>query len=862
MSSSGNDEINIRQYLLGRLSDEDREEFERQYFDDEELFDKLQGAEDDLIDDFLSGNLSHADVDSFHQNFLIGRKREQQVRIGKAWRNYATAHAGEKKPQTENISNWWQWLSPFVPRLGAVAGLIFVVAIGVWQFIPSEVDKGLDALQAAYKQERPLQSRITDLAYAPYDPTRGSDSGNVDKNQLNEANLTLQKVVNDKPSPEAHHAFGKVFLARKEFDQAIEQFQQALKGDPNNAQIYADLGAALFEKGKLETNNSAEPGKATESFARSLENLNKALQLDQNLLEALYNRALLREKDAMNLLPQAEEDWRKYLEKDPNSKWADEARERLTKIEQQRKTTSETREEIFQKFLSELNSGDEEAASITLSAYQNRDGNVVVEPLIDAYLEAATQNRKEDADRAIKRLAHVGDLQLRKRGDRFFFDLARFYASANPKQRELVIQARELRKKAYDGWGNDDYNKSLSLFENARALFEEAGAYPETLVAEYWMSFSHYHDRPEQSRQILDPLLVVFEKQQYLWLHVRALYLLSSLEFKANEHSKAVDSGLQAANLATSTKDSVGLLNATISLVEYYRYLGSNPKSFAWIQQGLPLITSGLDPIQVSRYYTTAALTFATFGLTDAAIGYEREALRFALSTDAYVAKSQNYAYLAAIHCKLKQFDEALKNAQLAFDLAQAHSNRGLMAYSALQMGDIYKDAGEFDHAIARYTEAINLYAASKKFQTHRYNAHKGRFLCYLRQQNDELTQAELSTLFDLINKYRWQISYEDSRNTFFAREQDVVDAAIEFEYSRMKNPQRAFDYSNSAKARSLLDRLNTDAGGVENADEKLQAVSEPRPLEAIKNQLPDETQIVQYEVLENRAAHLCHLPK
>ena len=50
MLSSGNDEVTIRKYLLGALSDEDREEVERHYFTDEESFEKLQAAEDDLID--------------------------------------------------------------------------------------------------------------------------------------------------------------------------------------------------------------------------------------------------------------------------------------------------------------------------------------------------------------------------------------------------------------------------------------------------------------------------------------------------------------------------------------------------------------------------------------------------------------------------------------------------------------------------------------------------------------------------------------------------------------------------------------------------------------------------------------------
>lgn len=848
MSSSGKDELTIRKYLLGQLSDEDREEFERRYFSDEELFEELQGAEDDLIDDFLSGNLSQADVDMFQRNFLVGRKRERQLRVGKAWRNFAAAHAGEKPPKSVKTSNSWQFFLQYVPRLGAVAGLVVAAAVGVWQLIPSQVDKALYALNTAYKQERPLQSRITKFDYAPYDVTRGSDSGNVNQNELSEAELKLVEIVNRKPTAEAHHGLGKVFLAKKEFDKAIEQFELALKQETDNPQIYADLGAALLEKGKLEIvsarSDSAKSGKGVESFARSLTNLNKALELDQNLLEALYNRALLHE--AMVLLPQAEEDWRKYLEKDPSSKWANEARERLSEVEQQRKKTSETSKEIFEKFLSEFNSGNEEAAGNIVSDQQNRTGNVVVERLLDDYLAATVQNNSEDARQAMHRFSSVGKLQFHKTGDRFFFDLAQFYDSATPEQRDLVLKAREFMKKGYEGWGQIDFDEDLRLFDNARELFEQARDDPEAFVAEYWISYCHYNkQRTDQSWQVLEPVLSASENRHYLWFQVRALWLQSALETKASEPSKAVASSLRAVKIATQINDSVGLLNVMCSLMDSYRFLSSYAESLTWVQRGLPLLSSSRDPIQAVRYFTLAASTFSTIGLHDAALDYEREALRFAFITNSDAVKSQNYAFLGAMQGKLKNnFNEALKNVQLAFDLAQAHGDSGRMAYAALQMGEVYREAGDFDKAVDRYTESINIYEKDiEKFKTYLYQAHKGRVLCYLQQHNDALAQAEFSILFDLIDKYRRTISDEGSRDTFFDVEQSVVDVAIDFEYSRMNNGEQAFNHSNSSRARSLLDLLNE-------TDEN---VSEPRSLETIMTQLPAQTQVVQYVVLEDK---------
>src|SRR5262245_42557147 len=116
MLSADNDN-NIREYLLGRLSEEDREEFARRFFTDEELFDKLEAAEGDLIDDYLSGDLSPGDIEMFRQNFMIGSKRERALRIGQAWRNAAL----KKPPKPVSASHWWPSFSDGGLRIGDVA---------------------------------------------------------------------------------------------------------------------------------------------------------------------------------------------------------------------------------------------------------------------------------------------------------------------------------------------------------------------------------------------------------------------------------------------------------------------------------------------------------------------------------------------------------------------------------------------------------------------------------------------------------------------------------------------------------------------------------------------------------------------
>lgn len=868
MSFSRHEYDTIRKYLLGQLTREDHEEFEHRFFIDDGLFKELQAAEDDLIDDFLTGDLSEDDVVMFHQNFLVGAEREQKLLVIKAWRKYAAAHAGEKPPKTIEpalASRWQQLFSTPPLRIAALAALVLLAVVGVWRilFFESDIEKGLQALNAAYPQRRPLESRITELKYAPFVTTRGLGANNVNDDELRRAELILLDAVSKKPTPEARHALGRVYLAKKEFEKAIEQYEEALKGDPNNAQVFADLGAALLEKGKIEIASSktdkANSSKGVEDLSRSLDNLNKALDRDPNLLEALFNRAFVNRYLA--LLPQAQEDWRKYLEKDPNSKWADEALQNLRLVEEERKKTSQTREEILDEFLSHHKSGDEEATWRIVSNNQNRTGNVVAEHLLDAYLEHVGSHQRDEADHNLALLSYVGELEKRRSGDRFFLDLASFYRSITPQQHALLVRARELMKEGHAGWGQLSVKKSLDLFGKAKQLFDQAGDVAESHLVDYWISFCYSRQHSEEeSQKILVSLVVASETNGYRWLQVRCLYLLSTVHFALNAHSRAVYFAQLAINLAHQSNDPVGMLNAVSALIEYYRYLGNYQKSLAYIQSALPLLSAiSLDPVQGARHYGFAAVAFAAVGLNAAAAGYQREALRLALNTGVSAAKSYNYAFLGLINGKLGNFSDALENVGLAFDSAHSHPNdaagHSLIAYSLLQLANIYRLMGDFNKAVSNYNQSIEIYE-TLNFSTHLYQAHKGRLLCYISLKNDSLAGEEISKTLNLIEKYREQIREENNRNSFFDVEQSVYDVAIDFEVSRMNNFHLGFEYLQSSRARSLLDLLKRDAEKLFRAQEPdivLNSVSQPLTLSAIKDQMPSGSEIVQYAVLDDK---------
>lgn len=259
----------------------------------------------ELTDQYITGEVQGAEREQMERHFFASPARREKLRIA----------AALKERQQANRK---RWLASPEMRIAAsiliVVGLAFGAFWGLRGDDSSELNKGLAALQTAYGQQRPIEARVSALPHSPYaGSTRGTQADEQRKDDLRRAQLHLEQAVKDKPTPEAHQALGKVYLAQGKFDEAIREFEQALSGSKNQAQVYNDLGVALLEKG---------------DFNRSLESLNKALQLDGNLQEALFNRALCYEK--LSRPNEAKADWNEYLKRDSTSPWADEARRHLT----------------------------------------------------------------------------------------------------------------------------------------------------------------------------------------------------------------------------------------------------------------------------------------------------------------------------------------------------------------------------------------------------------------------------------------------------------------------------------------------------------------------------------------------------
>ena len=131
MAQSNYDQVRIREYLLGKLTDDDQEKIEERLMVEDDLFQELEISKGELIEEYRAGELSQNEQQSFARFLWTpeGRRRHTfAVAIGCLDRT---------SPQPQPIS----WLERFrwliqkpqwaVPAVASAALMVIVAVVGI-----------------------------------------------------------------------------------------------------------------------------------------------------------------------------------------------------------------------------------------------------------------------------------------------------------------------------------------------------------------------------------------------------------------------------------------------------------------------------------------------------------------------------------------------------------------------------------------------------------------------------------------------------------------------------------------------------------------------------------------------------------
>ena len=168
----------LRQFLLGKVDEEDRERIESLFLTDSTMRDRVLAVEQDLLEDYLEDSLSPGDREAFLLHYAQTPEQERKLRITKSIKDWATTESEATETieaKTHNVehpsTSFWNRLFErlrtrpvFLLPVAAVVVLAVVIAI-VWLNYRKEQQKQFAIEQEVARLNDP--ARLRDVPPGP-----------------------------------------------------------------------------------------------------------------------------------------------------------------------------------------------------------------------------------------------------------------------------------------------------------------------------------------------------------------------------------------------------------------------------------------------------------------------------------------------------------------------------------------------------------------------------------------------------------------------------------------------------------------------------------------------------------------------
>jgi hypothetical protein len=89
----------IKQYLLNALSEADRDQFETQYFEDDDLYRRLLAIEEELITDYVYDRLTASERRLFYEHYSVTPERRMLIETARNWKRAVSSLSRKQAPE-------------------------------------------------------------------------------------------------------------------------------------------------------------------------------------------------------------------------------------------------------------------------------------------------------------------------------------------------------------------------------------------------------------------------------------------------------------------------------------------------------------------------------------------------------------------------------------------------------------------------------------------------------------------------------------------------------------------------------------------------------------------------------------------
>jgi len=160
----------IFRYLLNELSPEDQERFEEAYFSDGNLFEQVQAVEEELIEDYVKGNLSSHESHLFERHYLASDERRARIKTARQLVELCSLKSeAQAAPDSHNedsrIEGWFFSLRSRLQslakrRLTPVFGVAVAILLLLWAGLAVELLRLRGRLAAVSDDRLAVERRV------------------------------------------------------------------------------------------------------------------------------------------------------------------------------------------------------------------------------------------------------------------------------------------------------------------------------------------------------------------------------------------------------------------------------------------------------------------------------------------------------------------------------------------------------------------------------------------------------------------------------------------------------------------------------------------------------------------------------
>jgi len=520
-------------------------------------------------------------------------------------------NAGKRRPE-RICAGWSRWLAA-VACIATVAGTVLF-----WQYHRAHDPAKL--LAAAYTASRPFEYRMPDAGYSPVRQQRTSSRSAFDRPEsLVNAEMEIQRRLQANPRDSALLLLkGRAELIELQYESAVDDLKRASERDPS-AEVLVDLGTAIALR---------ESGARKPDYGESIDDLLRALRIDGNNTDALFNLAITYEK--VGMLDESIAAWNKFLEIETRQAWLAEARTRLAEVEQRKKARKTAL----------LRASDDPEALI--AAARNHE-DFEAEYLQNAFWTYWLPDARRDAaaDEAARILA---DSWINRFGD---YSLSEAYRQAQSGDDSLLTDAGNVIIENIHGHNDEVLTRGEGLVRKLEAAGQKVAATRTRIELAYSYRRSERH---EPCLAITGKLIAELNGTSYWWLAGRTRLEHSICVGRAGgmgqarEERQRTEADLLAHRLA-------GLALQAQELVTSIDALSGNSAA-VWQASPLALAkywTSAASDAQAQQALYDMAVAAKALGWREAAVAAQAAAVDAAARWGNAEVEALNRVYLASL---------------------------------------------------------------------------------------------------------------------------------------------------------------------------------------------------------------------